>query len=325
MLVSFVAAFSASFMAVLEIFLVVLVAGLLVRLQVITQAHISGLSRATVTVFLPCLIFSNVVENLDPGRLPFWWAIPLAAVAMPVVGLSLGALLFVRELPERLDMLPLASMQNAGYLVLPVGLRLFAEQFDTFALYCFLFILGFNPVLWSLGKLLTCGRANQSSWRALVTPPLVANAAAIAAVLTGASTLLPQTVGNGIALLGQAAVPVATFILGAVLGSIALRPRAYLGAAIKALTIKLMVLPALTITAVLATGMLVGNPLLARFFVIEAAAAPAAGIILLVRSYGGDEERIGSVMLIGYCLCTVTLPLWVALCDILTSLTLPGG
>ena len=39
-------------------------------------------------------------------------------------------------------------------LVLPVGLAIFPEQFDRFALYCFLFILGFNAVLWSVGKAL---------------------------------------------------------------------------------------------------------------------------------------------------------------------------
>jgi predicted permease len=306
--------------AVLDIFLVVLVAGLLVRRRLITQNHITGLSNVTVLVFLPCLIFSNVVLSLDPGALPYWWVIPLVAVAMPSVGLALAALVLARELPAKRNLLPLASMQNAGYLVLPVGLQLFPDRFDTFALYCFLFILGFNPVLWSLGKLLTTsGRGSENGWSGLLTPPLLANVAAIACVLSGATRFIPEPLFGAVELLGRAAVPVATFILGAVLGSISLRLRPYVSDALKTLTIKLGVMPLLTILVVLAIDLQSSNELLARFFVIEAAAAPAAGIILMVRSYGGDEQKIGSLMLLSYIVCTLSLPLWVAVWEVLVS------
>ena len=305
-------------MAVLDIFLVILVAGLLVRRRLISQSHITGLSTVTVVVFLPCLIFSNVIKSLDPGALPYWWVIPLVAAAMPAVGLALATLLL--ELPAKKNVLPLASMQNAGYLVLPVGLKLFPDQFDTFALYCFLFILGFNPVLWSVGKLLsTAGQDSQNGWKGLVTPPLLANLAAIACVLSGAASLIPDTVLNAVELLGRAAVPVATFILGAVLGSITLRIRPHLGDALRTLTIKLLLLPLITILIVLAIDLQASNQLLAKFFVIEAAAAPAAGIILMVRSYGGDEQKIGSLMLLSYIVCTLTLPFWVAVWEVLVS------
>jgi predicted permease len=306
--------------AVLDIFLVVLVAGLLVRRRLISQNHITGLSNVTVLVFLPCLIFSNVVQSLDPDALPYWWIIPLVAAAMPAVGLALAALVLARELPAKRNLLPLASMQNAGYLVLPVGLKLFPDQFDTFALYCFLFILGFNPILWSVGKLLTTSdRGSETGWHGLLTPPLLANVAAIACVLSGATRLIPETLLGAVDLLGRAAVPVATFILGAVLGSISLRLRPYVSDALRTLTIKLGVMPLLTILVVLAIDLQSSNELLARFFVIEAAAAPAAGIILMVRSYGGDEQKIGSLMLLSYIVCTLSLPLWVAVWEVLVS------
>ena len=155
MIEAFVAAFGGTVPAIAVIFVIVVISGVMSRRGLIDQTQIDGLSAATVNLFLPCLIFSNVVETFDPGALPFWWTIPLAGAVMPLVGLGLGALVLVRELPEKRNLLPLAAMQNAGYLVLPVGLSLFPDRFDTFALYCFLFILGFNPVLWSVGKLLT--------------------------------------------------------------------------------------------------------------------------------------------------------------------------
>lgn len=317
---TFSEAFSGTVVAMLDIFLVIVVAGWLVRRKVVTQTHITSLSAVTVVVFLPCLIFSNVVENFDPGAFPLWWTIPLAGAAIPLVGLGLGALVLVRELAEKHNLLPLAGMQNAGYLVLPIGLKLFPDRFETFALYCFLFILGFNPLLWSLGRVLTAGGGQGSMWRAFLTPPLVANVSGILCVLSGLDAWIPQAGLNAVELLGQAAIPVATFILGAVLGSIRLRLRSYWLDAVRISAIKLMALPLITMAVVWMAGLDQTEPLLARFFVIEAAAAPAIAIILMVRTYGGDEQKIGTVMVLSYLACTVTLPLSVALWDVVAGI-----
>jgi predicted permease len=44
--------------------------------------------------------------------------------------------------------------------------------------------------------------------------------------------------------------------------------------------------------------------------IIEAASAPATALILMARTYGGNLDRIGAVILISYGLCPVFLPLW---------------
>jgi predicted permease len=306
-------AFGSSFLAVAEVFVVIVAAGLLVRRGILKPSHIDALSTATVVIFLPCLIFSNVLTNLDPTALTWWWAIPLIAILMTFTGLGLAAVVFVRELPAKRNMLPLASMQNAGYLVLPIGLALAPHQFDEFALYCFLFILGYNPVLWSIGThLITGSSKRQNPWRPLTTPPFLANVFAIFMVLVGGDTLIPKPVLAGVELMGQAAVPVATLVLGGVLGSVAIRVRSYLWDAIRVIGIKLLVLPVMTATIVLSLELHLTLPVFANFLVIEAAAAPAAGLILQVKSYGGDEHKVGSLMLLSYLACAVSLPLWIA-------------
>jgi predicted permease len=310
---SFATVFSASVVAVSGIFVVIFGAGLMVRRGVITQNQIDGLSSATVTVLLPCLIYNKVTEALDPSSQPWWWALPLAGIAMALAGTALGAVVFAGQLPGKRHLLPLAGMQNAGYLVLPVGLALFPDRFDTFALYTFLFILGYNPVLWSLGKYLVSGAASgRPMWRGLLTPPFVANVVAITAVLTGASALVPRPVLEAVSLIGSAAVPVATLVLGAVLGSVAIRARSILADAVRTMGVKLIILPALTALVVLLSGLADANPLLAEFLVIEAASAPPVGVVLMVRTYGGDEQRIGSIMVFSYAACVLTLPAWIA-------------
>lgn len=314
MIEAFATAFSSTLSAIAVIFFVILVSVLMARRGLITPTQIDGLSSATVYLFLPCLIFAKVVEHFQPAEQPVWWALPLAGVTMALAGSGLGALAFAGGLPEKRDLIPVAGMQNAGYLVLPVGLALYPDTFDTFAVYVFLFILGFNPVLWSLGKVLVSGNhGRKPKLRDLFTPPLVANLIAIGTVLSGLGRVLPGPFLEAVDLVGTAAVPVATVVLGAVLGGISVRVREFLPDASRAMAVKYLALPLLVVLAVHAVRLHAANPLLAEFFVIEAASAPALGLVLQVRTYGGNEQRVGTVMFLSYAACTLALPAWVAI------------
>ena len=314
MINEFVAAFSSTASAIAVIFIVILVSLVMARRGLITSTQVDGLSSATVYLFLPCLIFSKVVEHFHPASQPVWWALPLAGIAMALVGTGLGALVFIGQLRSKHDLLPLAGMQNAGYLVLPVGLALFPDSFDTFAVYVFLFILGFNPLLWSLGKVLVSGsNGRPPRLRDLFTPPLVANLIGIGTVLSGLGRVLPGQFLKAIDLVGTAAVPVATVVLGAVLGGISVRVRDFLADASRTMAVKFLALPLLVVLIVHAVRLHAVNPLLAEFFVIESASAPALGLVLQVRTYGGNERRVGTVMFVSYAVCTLALPTWVAI------------
>lgn len=306
-------AFGGTFIAVAKVFLIIIAAGVLVRKKVITQEHIKALSTVTVTVLLPCLIFSKVTRNFDPSELRIWWVLPLAAAVMGTVGILLGILAFCRELPAKKNMVALCSMQNAGYLILPVGQALYPGQFDRFATYCFLYILMFSPMLWSVGKYLTTSLDTERlTLTGLITPPFVANVLGLVLVFTHTAGFVPTMVGDSIELLGRGAVPVANFVLGAVLGGITPTLRPYIFDAVKAVGVKLIIMPILTIAVLYLLPLSVEYPLMARFLVLQAAAAPATGLILQVRRYGGDERKVSSIMLASYITCIITMPLWMA-------------
>lgn len=316
----FTATASATLIAILKVFLVGLLAGALVRRGVLTDAMVTALTEATIIFFLPCLILDKTISNLSPSTFPLWWTLPLASAAMAGVGLALAALVFAGDLAGKRSMLAIASMQNAGYLVLPVGAALYPGQFDDFALYVSLFILGFNPILWSVGKLLaTDGRGTGSSWRGLITPPLVACLTAVGLVLSGLSRWIPQPVLETAELIGQGAVPVATVALGALLGGISLELRPHLADAARVLVVKYGLLPAVTVAVLHLADLGSRDPLLARFLVLEAASAPAVALILQVRAYGGDEPKVGTVMLVSYLFCLVSLPFWLAVWEVVAS------
>jgi malate permease and related proteins len=306
-------AFSGTLTGILKVFLIIFAAGVLVRLKVITSQHITSLTAATVNIFLPCLIFANLTQTFDYKAFPIWWVLPLTSVAMIAFGLAAGYLFFMKELPAKKNMLALCSIQNSGYLVLPVGQALFPDQFDTFANYTFLYLLAFGILLWSLGKhLISSEEQERISWKGLTTPPLVANFAALGMVFTGLNRYIPGFMADSIAMLGNAAVPVANFVLGAILGGITLHLRRYLKDALKTTAVKLILLPIATIAVLAMLDVKAGYPLMGSFLVLQSAAAPATGLILMVREYGGDQNKISSLMFFSYAACMVLMPVWIA-------------
>lgn len=316
----FPATASATLLAILKIFVVMGVAGYLVRRKVITEAMVTALSRATIVVFLPCMIFDKITTKFEPGAMALWWTLPLAAIVMVAVGLAIATVVFRKELPEKRSMLAVASMQNSGYLVLPVGLALYPDRFDEFALYTFLFILGFNPVLWSVGKFLATDKPDgRSGWLGVANPPLVACLTSIFVALTGLARFIPAPVAESISMVGDGAVPVATVVLGAMLGGMPINLRPHLWDTVRVLGVKFVMIPALTVAALAAAGVGSSNPLLARFLVLQSAAAPAANLIVQVRAYGGDEQKVGTVMLVSYLLCVLSLPVWLAVWEIVAG------
>lgn len=323
----FSATFLVMFRAMLQLLLIAVLAGFLVRRKWVSQEQIRSLAAITVNVLLPCMIFVNIARQFNPAVTPGWWMLPILAVAISSAGLLMAWLLFRRELPRKNLMLAMAALQNSGYMALPLGKMAYPDQFDRFALFTFLFILGYSPFLWSVGKhLTTAGGAPAESgfrWRGLITPPFCANLAAVALVLVGAAAWIPSVVLESVDLLGSATVPVATFVLGATVGGIALSVWPPWADAVRAIGVKLVLLPALMVTALTAltawTPLRV-EPLLGNFLVIQAASAPATALALQVKKYGGDAQQTGSMLLISYTLCLVTLPLWLGLWCILGQL-----
>jgi predicted permease len=260
------------------------------------------------------MIVANIVREFQPGQFRIWPLVPIAAVVIIAFGLLLSGLLFIRELPKKKNMLSLASIQNASFLILPIGSVLFPDQFEEFKLYCFLYLLGVSPVLWTLGKYLVSTEPGTGiKVRDFITPPFVANLIGLFLVFTNLRQVVPSIIIGSAELIGSATVPVATLVLGAVLGGMSFRLRPHLFDALRVATVKMIVIPLATVAALHFTTLASAYPLLAIFLVIEAASAPATTMVIQVKHYGGDEQKIGSIILLTYIACTFTLPFWVAL------------
>lgn len=308
----FTESFSTMLGAVGRIFLIIVGAGFLVRKKVLTDDHVKVLSKVTVNILLPSMIFSKITKNFNAGEVEYWWLIPLACSTMIFIGIGYGYLFYLRKYKEKQFLIPLASMQNAIYLVLPIGMFMYPTEFDRFAVYNFLYILGFMPVVWSIGKVMITGDSFRNlKWKELVTPPLATALGTLLVAILGIQKYFPAMVVDSIDLIGDATVPVSNIVLGATLGSVSLKILPRFSDIFKLSLIKFVLMPLTVIGLLHLIGLKETNPLLANLFVIESAAAPATALVLQIRAYGGDKQTIGSLMLIQYIICLLAIPFWV--------------
>ncbi len=302
--------------ALMRIFIIIIFAGFLVRKNIIDKTQIDALSKITVIVLLPALVFGNTLQYFDPQQLTYWWWLPILGVLLSALGLLLASLVFLPRPFKHKNLLALSSMQNAGYLVLPIGQVVYPQQFEAFSLLVFLFILGYNPVLWTIGKYLITSDQSQSidfDLKKIITPPAAANIISLLLVLLGWQHIFPNTLVASADFLGQAAVPMATFVLGATLGSISLKQLPTFSEIFRVLSVKYLLIPMAVVALLWQFNIGHNYPLLSDFLIIQAAAAPATGLILQVRAYGGDRQKVAGIMFIAYLFCLIALPFWIAL------------
>ena len=313
----FFSTFFPVFYGIIKIFIIGGIAGILVWRKVIDNKIIDGLSLITVYVFLPSLIFTTITSSFDPGKIAFWWLIPLGMIAVGLVVMALSALLFIPDYKIHRDTLPLTSMQNALYLVLPVGEFVFRDQFDEFAVYCFLVVLGVSPLYWSVGLYFITGKGNSGRrWKNLLNMPFLVNIISIVFVLTRISIHIPPLITDSLTMLGNATVPVATFILGATLATV-IRKLPGFWVTFRICFMKFVFMPALVVGILYFFRIYENQPLLCDVLVIQAAAAPATALILQVRTFGGNLNKIGGITFISYFITQIAIPIWLTAWKIL--------
>jgi predicted permease len=319
----FVSSFLTMFYAVVKILMIALIAALLVRRKIILQEHIKGLSEILVMVLLPSLMFSNTINSFKPDETDGWWIIPLLGIGIPLLGVLFCHIVFWRRPDNEKNVFAVASFPNAAYLVLPIGKVLFPDRFEEFSVYCFLFVLGFNLVLWSIGKFYVTKseKGYPFKWKELITPPLIANVSSVIIVLLGLHVYIPKILLQPLEMIGSATIPMAIFVLGGTLGGISLKIWPKLIDIIKFALVKFVLVPTTVVAIIILFNLRGKSDLFITLLLLEASAAPSTNIILIMRKYGGDIQQVGGFMIVGYFLAIFLMPLWIALMEILKSST----
>ncbi len=317
---AFLDGFGSGFPAILSLALIAVASGLLARKGIFSEGMITGIAKGSVACFLPCLIFDKITHGFNPASMPFWWILPISALITFLIGWALTAVIFMGDMRRKPDMIPLAFMHNAGYLSVAIGQDLFPEQANAFGAYTFLYVLLYNPLLWTFGKYLISGGAERPfRVREIITPPLCANLIATAMVLAGWHRAIPRPVSSAISMLGEAAIPLSLVVLGGTLANTPFKFHHHGKDVLRAVLIKLFLMPIIAITILHLSGLAATEPMLCMFWVMQAAFPQATNLILQIRAYGGNRERASAVLLAGYTGAILTLPFWIGIWQALQS------
>lgn len=303
----FITTFIAAFLAVCRIALIAGAGFFLVKKKILSQEDIRAISRGVVCFFLPCLIFAKITQGFDPS-MESWWKFPLSAVFVFAAGLITMMIVF-RGLPRLKELIPLSVLQNAGYLVLPIGQSLLPDRYDEFAVYTFLFIMVQSPLLWSVGPYCIASEKHGTGWKRIINPPFVAILVSLALVFSGLNTSIPGVINHTATLAGDAAVPMSIFILGGGLGMLRWARPANLGGLCLAAVNKLVLVAVFFMPAVSVLGWVGTNEVFEKMLLLQCCMPPAVGLMIQAKNYDGDQQRISAGLLIAYVCSLLTIPL----------------
>lgn len=269
-----------------------------------------SLLRLVVNLLYPCLILDHALGNpalREPGNLIF---APLLGFFTMAGGILLARVVAARVgLAEGTGLRTFAfgtGINNYGYFAIPVVEALFGRE----ALgVLFVFNVGVETAIWTVGILMLSGVSLRDGWRRLFNPPICALFAAIVLNLCGADGWIATPLREAMRMAAACAVPLGLIVVGATLFDYIGTPRTLFDRLITPLScaLRLGLFPAL----LLALAAWLPLPAELRGVLIVQAAMPAGIMpIVIARHYGGRPIVAVQIVAATTLLGLFTAPLW---------------
>jgi len=297
--------------AVLPVFGII-VAGLVMRkLEWLTEEADQSLLRVTLRLLVPCLILDSILGNTALTQWRNLLLPPALGFGSVALGMGLAALagLWHRlDQPEaRRTFVAAVGIYNYGYVPLPLALLLFDKA--TVGV-LFVFMLGVEAALWTLGVMVLTGQGVGRNWRQALNAPLLALLGALALNALGGQALVPDPARTGLHWLGQCAIPIALILIGAVIADHAREFHSASGWRVMGAAVLLRngLLPVVFLGL---ASLVPASPELRRVLVLEAAMPAAVFPIIMARHYGGDPPTALRVVVSTSLVGLVSIPLWI--------------
>lgn len=309
----FLESFKITGLAVVQIFLLAAIGYFLVKRNILKTEGLNSLSRMIIEVTLPILIFCKLIKEFRFSLYPNWWLFPLMSICITITGLVIGAIFtgFIRGRQPKLQFLGLIAFQNAGYLPLAlIAALLPKDKMDSMFIYLFLFLLGFNLVIWSLGVyILTFTRAKRFELGSLFSPPVIATISSLLFIFLGGYKFVPQVILRPLQMVGDCTLPLAMFVVGGNLAQIELERIDKKVIFFMSLT-KLIILPILGLFFVRQFKF---PEMLGLLIIMQLAMPPATSLSIIARHYKKEDLFISQGIFFGHIISMVTIPIFLSL------------
>lgn len=316
----FLQSFKITGLAVTQIFLLGAIGYFLMKKNVLGEAGLDILSRLVVEITLPILIFCQLVKDFRFSLYPNWWIFPLLSILITIAGLLVGYLFlgFVRGPQHKMQFLSLVTFQNSGYLPLAlVAALLPKDTMDTMFIYLFLFLLGFNLIIWSFGVyMLSFHERKKFELGSLFSPPVVATLFSLVIIFFGLNKFIPDAVLKSLRMVGDCTLPLAMFVVGGSLASIHLKHIDKKAICLMVLA-KLVVLPALGLWLIVRFKL---PELMGLLIIIELAVPSATSLSVITRHYKKEDLLVNQGIFFSHIVGLITLPIFLSLYFMLAAM-----
>lgn len=310
----FLFTFKSTVLAIAEIFLIGLCGFALAKKKIISAEGLKVLSRLVIELTLPALIFSRLLRDFSFQSFPDWWLFPLISFGLTLLGLVIGYLFLKadKSLSTKNEFLGLITFQNSGYLPLALTATLLpASEANQMFIYIFLFLLGFNALIWSFGvHLLSKHKEKRFEFASLFTPPLLATLAALLIIFLKAGSFIPRIILKPLAMIGNCTIPLGLMVVGGSLAFVSAKGKIRKRALINLGLAKLIILPVLVFLLII----WIKPPRLIGFLLLMQAAMPSAtSLSIIAKRYSADCDFVNQSILWTHLIGLITIPLFLSL------------
>ncbi len=248
MVTDFLTSFKITTIGIFQIFFIALCGYVCVKLKVISKEGVDTIGKLVINLTLPFFIFVKIVKYFNFADFAFWWTIPLLSIGMLFLSFLLATLFLpVFKIKDNIpELKSLVTFQNSGYLPLAlIQTLLVCKQQEIAFIYIFLFLLGFNFIIWSLGvRYLTKCKdigINPVRWRGrfnilrlsngvniktFLTAPFVAILFSLLIVYLRLNEFFPIQLLKPMEWIGDCTIPLGILVIGAIIGETKLTKKA---------------------------------------------------------------------------------------------------
>jgi len=299
--------------AVSQIFLLAAIGYLLVKKRFLASAGLDAISNLVMDVTLPVLIFCQLIKDFSFQAYQDWWIFPLLSLLITVIGLVCGFLFLplIKGEQYKLQFLSLVGFQNSGYLPLALTAALLSgEALSAMFIYLFLFLAGFNLVMFSVGvHILNFHKERKFNWFNLLSMPVVITLFSLIIIFFGLNRFIPDAFIKPLRMLGDSTLPLAMLVVGGNLAEISLKNINKKEISLLILA-KMVILPAIGLVLVSIFNI---PKLIGLLLIIQLAMPSAVTLSVILRNYKKEDVLVSQGILLTHLTSVITIPLFLIL------------
>ena len=284
----------------------------ILRRGILPENVIGLLSRLAIDIALPCMVFSSIMVNFDPKKMPDWWQLPLWWLGFACISLLLTLIsMFISQKSTRGEFGLSLFFQNALFFPLIIISGLFGAN-SPYAAQLFIFVMIHPVIFFSLSHLFfkkkdIPDKNRKPNYRRIFNPILIATALGVIARLGGIETYLPSFIITMFTILGAMTLPLLMIILG---GSLYIdfqkKGRIYVKEIVKFVAVKNILFP-LVFIGILSLIRLEYS--IALIIFLQSAIPPITGTPIVAEREGGSPSIANQFILASFLFAIVSIPL----------------